>query len=127
MKSENGKSRKTFLIVLGIIMMFIGINIPIFNVIALIGFVCIINGITSGKYKKNNTFEENVVSNIKRSMPVDNIQVRLRSEESHGYIHGDTENVTATSTSTENTNECPICGDFSADGYCRKCGFRYRR
>lgn len=125
MKSENGKSKRTFLLAFGIILMLIGINIPIFNVIALIGFVCIINGILSGKDKRNNTSVENVSSCIKRSMPVNNTQVR--SEESHGYIHGDTENVTSTSTSTENTNECPICGDFSADGYCRKCGFRYRR
>lgn len=121
MKSENKGTGSAVFIVVGIVFCIICIKLGLYF-FAFIGFFIAVSGIRAVKKKNNNGTSGDIVSGINSTMPENNTYIR--SAESYGYTHnGSKEGI---KDKAENPNECPICKEVSANGYCIKCGYRFR-
>ena len=83
------------------------------------GIICVILAFV-GK-KKNNAVSTEIRSGATQNMPA-NMTVTAASTIRSGSLNAYTYHK-----GIERTDHCPICREFSGNGYCSKCGYRFNK
>lgn len=121
MKSENKFSVKGFLAVIGIIITGIGLGADSF-LFTVAGVLFIFMCVAVGKNKNANRNNGDIVSGVNRTMPDNNTYIR--SLDNNGSAQTSSGN--RITYKEQSSNECPICKNVSANGYCTQCGYKFR-
>ncbi len=121
MKSENKQSGNALRLGVGIMIGILGLNLGLYF-LAVVGIVMAVSGIRGLKNNNDKAEDRNIVSGVNRTMPDNNTYVR--SAESYGYKHKSSNE--GFKDKADSPNECPVCKEISANGYCIKCGYRFR-
>lgn len=111
MQSNNKNLIKVILIVTGIILFFGGASDEN-TLLIFIGIICIILG-AAGK-KKPNAASTEIKSGTTQNMPANTTTIKSANLVTYS-VHK----------SREATDHCPICMEYSGNGYCSKCGYRF--
>ncbi len=114
MDNEKGFNRNVFkaiFVVTGIIL-FCGGLADENTLLTFIGSICVVIGFM-GKKKNRNTSTE-IQSGTTQNMPENMTTIRSGNLNTYTFHK-----------SKERSDRCPICHEFSGNGYCSKCGYRF--
>ncbi len=118
MQSQNQGCGKVVFVLIGVVLLCVGIYLESIMLIA-IAVICILLGL-AGKKQQAATSSE-IRSGTTQNMPVNTTTMNtpvIRSGNLNAYTYHKT---------AERTDRCPICMEYSGNGYCSKCGFKFNK
>ena len=121
MTSENKRPNYALRTGIGIVIVILSLNLGLYF-FTIVGIIIAVSGIRGLKKQKDNSEDGTIVSGVNKAMPDNNTFVR--SAESYGDTHKSSKE--DPKYKSDSSNVCPICKELSANGYCIKCGYRFK-
>jgi len=125
-ENANKTSAKAIFIILGIVFIAGGVK---FNsgFLIMLAFVAFVIASFSGKSKGAGAADANIRSGRIQSYSSNSSHSGSTANYSTSYKIAAQDESAIDLLAEETTNSCPICKEFSAMGYCSRCGFRYKK